>query len=126
MADSVVTNVAKEKMVKARAGISTLPPIAGMAFGDGAVNGASIRTPLATDTGLQHELLRQTVDGHEYKASNLSVVYTCTLSQTALANNNINEIALYDSAGDLVAIKSFSNKGKDEDMEMVFTIEDMF
>ena len=35
MAGTTVTTLAKKKMVKARAGISSLPKIVGMAFGDG-------------------------------------------------------------------------------------------
>lgn len=127
MSDSVVTNFAKAKMVKVRAGIITvLPKITGVAFGDGAIKGSSIRVPLATDTALQHELLRQGVDGCELKDDGISVLYICTLAKETLAGKNINEAALYDSAGDLVAIKSFSNKGKDDDMEMVFQIVDEF
>lgn len=127
MADSVVTNIAKAKMVKVRAGIvSSLPKIVGVAFGDGAASGSSLRIPLSTDTSLQNELLRQAVDNAELQEDGISVLYTCTLAKETLGGKNINEIALYDEEGDLVAIKSFSNKGKDDDMEMVFQIEDTF
>lgn len=127
MADSVVTNVAKNKMIRARAGLlPALPKIVGMAFGDGAASGSSVRTPLATDTALQNELLRQEIDGVELQEDQISALYTSTLSKTALAGKNINELALYDEEGDLVAIKSFSNKGKDDDMEMGFDIMDKF
>lgn len=127
MADSIVTNLAKAKMVKARAGlISVLPKIVGVAFGDGAASGSALRTPLATDTALQNELLRQKVDGVTLQEDGISVLYTCTLANDTLSGNNINEIGLYDEDGDLVAIKSFSNKGKDSDMEMVFQIKDTF
>ncbi|MBQ8913913.1 MAG: phage tail protein [Lachnospiraceae bacterium] len=124
--EAVVTNTAKTKMVKARAGLASLPAIVGMAFGDGAVTGSTIRTPLATDTALQHQLLRQVIDSATLQQDNISVLYACTLAKATLAGENINEIALYDSDGDLVCIKSFSNKGKDSDMEMEFSILDKF
>lgn len=127
MAESVVTNLAKAKMVKIRAGILTsYPAIVGMAFGDGAMDGSDPRTPLASDASLQNELLRQEIDGYSLQEDGISVLYTCTLAKETLAGKSINEIALYDSEGELVAIKSFSNKGKDGDMEMVFTILDKF
>jgi hypothetical protein len=64
MSDSIVTNIAKKKIVQARAGlIPDLPKTIGMAFGDGAASGSAIRTPLATDVSLQHELHRQPIDG---------------------------------------------------------------
>ncbi len=127
MADSIVTNIAKKKIVQARAGlISNLPRTIGMAFGDGAINGSEIRMPLATDISLQHELHRQLIDGVALQADKISVMYVTTLAEETLAGETINEIALYDEDGDLLAIKVFSNKGKDGDMEMVFEILDKF
>ena len=32
----------------------------------------------------------------------------------------------YDEEGDLIAIKNFSAKGKDDDLEMTFNIDDTF
>lgn len=127
MAESVVTNIAKKKIIQARAGlIPKLPKTVGMAFGDGAASGSSIRTPLATDTALQHELHRQNIDGVELQEDEISALYSTTLAKTTLAGQVINEVALIDEDGDLLAIKSFSNKGKDGDMEMVFEILDKF
>lgn len=127
MADSIVTNIGKSKMVKARAGmLENLPVIAGMAFGDGASDGITIRAPLSTDTNLQNELLRQNIDSKELQSDGISVLYKCTLETDTLAGENINEIGLYDSEGDIIAIKSFSNKGKDGDMKMTFSIVDEF
>lgn len=127
MSDSIVTNIAKKKIVKARAGlISALPRIVGMAFGDGAASGSSIRIPLATDVSLQHELHRQLIDGVTLQQDEISAMYVTTLAKKTLAGQMINEIALYDEDGDFLAIKTFSNKGKDGDMEMVFEILDKF
>ena len=127
MSKSVITNVAKGKMVKARAGIiSALPKIVGMAFGDGARNGSGYRTPLSRDTALQNELLRKNVDSVALQDDGISVRYNCTLEKAELAGETINEIALYDAEGDLVAIKVFADKGKDGDMEMEFSVLDKF
>jgi len=127
VANSVVTGIAKKKIVQARAGlIARLPQIAGMAFGDGAVNGESVRVPLETDTALQHELHRQHISKVTLQEDEISVLYESTLEKAVLAGKVINEVALFDDEGDLLAIKSFSNKGKDDDMEMVFEILDKF
>ena len=126
MAKSVVTNLAKGKMVKARAGMGAVPKITGMAFGDGANDGNGCRTPLPSDTALQHELLRQDIDGAVLQDDGISVLYTCTLDKASLAGETINEVALVDAEGDLVAIKSFADKGKDGDMEMAFSVLDKF
>lgn len=127
MANSVVTNVAKKKIVKVRAGlIPALPKTIGMAFGDGAISGTDIRTPSAMDVALQHELHRQLIDEVILQPDEISAKYVTTLAKETLAGKTINEVALYDEEGDLLAIKSFSDKGKDDDMEMVFEILDKF
>lgn len=40
--------------------------------------------------------------------------------------NGIYYIGLYDSAGDIVCIKTFTKKGKDSDIEMTYTLDDVF
>lgn len=113
--------------MQARAGLITaLPKTIGMAFGDGAASGSAIRTPLATDVSLQHELHRQPIDDVTLQPDEISAMYVTTLAKETLAGQTINEVALYDEDGDLLAIKAFSNKGKDGDMEMVFEILDKF
>ena len=52
--------------------------------------------------------------------------YECTLTEAELAGGYISEIGLYDENGDMVCIKSFRKKGKDDDLEMTFTIDDIF
>ncbi|WP_413769359.1 phage tail protein, partial [Vibrio vulnificus] len=81
--------------------------------------------PVADQTELRHELLRKEIDRYEV-VSRLVYRYVCTLNEGELANKYINEIALYDEDGDLIAIKSFLDKGKDEDQEMGFEIDDTF
>ena len=97
MSDSIVTNIAKRKIIQARAGlISMLPRTVGMAFGDGAVNGSSIRMPMDTDVTLQHELYRQLIDGVNFQPDGISALYVTTLAKETLVGQVINEIALYD------------------------------
>lgn len=126
MADAIVTLTARKKMVQARAGEIALPTIKGFAFGDGAIEEAgSVIRPKETDIGLKHELLRKVIDGYQ-RVTETKYRYECTLLNSDLANENINEIALYDSDGDILAIKAFKNKGKDDDLEMTFMIDDAF
>lgn len=126
MAGTTVTTRAKKKMLLARAGEAALPKIVGMAFGDGGVNSAGEVIPhSANQNTLHHEVLRKAVDGHEI-LSDTKIRYTCTLSESELANTYISECGLYDADGDLVAMKAFMKKGKDADMEAVFEVEDTF
>ena len=123
MANSVITLKAREKMVKARAGIQPLPAIVGMAFGDGGVDSSG--TVLAPGETLRNEILRKAIDGYT-EITSTSYRYTCTLGKEELVGNAISEIALYDTDGDYVGLKTSRTKYKDEDMEMVFELDDQF
>ena len=124
--NATITAASRQKMVKARAGAITLPPITKMAFGNGGVDGqGNPISPSESATGLNNELLRKNIDGFIFPTAT-SCRYTCTLSELELAGQNINEVGLIDSAGDFVAIKTMTNKGKDSDLEMTFTVDDIF
>lgn len=123
MANSIVTTLARQKLVKARAGVIELPPIIGMAFGDGGVteNGAV----LMPDEALKNELFRKEIDGFK-EITSTCYRYTCILDKTELEGAAISEVGLYDAEGDIIAIKNFKRKEKDGDMEMQFDIDDQF
>ena len=105
MAGTTVTTLAKKKMVKARAGISSLPKIVGMAFGDGGVDsGGTVKPHSADQNTLHHELLRKNVDGYEV-LSDTKIRYRCTLAENELANTYISEVFIK-SRISLVQIKS--------------------
>lgn len=122
----VVTLTARRKMAQARKGEISLPVIAGIAIGDGAVDGSgSLILPEETDTQLKNELLRREYARCE-KLSDVCYRYRMELSADELAGKRINEAALYDAEGDLLAIRVFGDKIKDMDMEMAFEYEDRF
>lgn len=122
----VITLTARIKMIQARKGEISLPAIAGIAIGDGAVDGnGSVVFPEETDTRLKNELLRREYVRCE-KISDVCYRYRVELSADELAGKRINEAALYDTEGDLLAIRVFGNKLKDADMEMAFEYEDRF
>lgn len=122
----IITKTARKKLVQARAGIITLPKIVGMAFGEGGVDSSgTVIAPAENQTALKKELYRKAIDGYSV-TSDTSVRYECTLSESELAGKDISEIGLYDSAGDIVCIKTFTKKGKDADIEMTYTLDDVF
>lgn len=125
-ANTVITKTRRKNLVQASAGIIALPVIVGMAFGDGGVDSSgNIIPPTEEQTALYNEIYRQEVDNYAV-SSDTSVRYVCTLPESILTGKNISEIALYDSEGDLVCIRTMSAKGKDEGMEMAFTLDDEF
>lgn len=126
MADAIVTLSARKKMVKARAGLISLPPIVGMAFGTGGVNGVGVPMPPSVDdTGLKNEVFRKPIDSYVL-IDDTTCRYFCTLSTEECTDKDINELGLYDAEGDIIAIKTFKSKGKDADIEMTFRIDDIF
>ncbi len=123
---TIVTTAAKKKMLEARAGIiSTVPTIAGMAFGTGGYSGGSVVDHDPDDVALFTEAYRQAIDGYQV-ISDTQIRYSCTLAAGTLDNTFISEVGLYDSDGDFVAFKSFLEKGKDADIAVVFECDDTF
>ena len=127
MAENVIiTKKARENMVKARAGALDLPKIAGMAFGNGGVDAdGSVITPQGGQAELVNVLYRKEINGFEF-TEDTTCRYTCTLTEPELAGEDISEVGLYDENGDIACIKNFKAKGKDGDMEMTFTLDDVF
>ena len=101
-----------------------MPAIVGIAIGDGAVDGSgNLVYPEETDNQLKNELLRREYVRCE-KISETCYRYRMELGADELAGKKINEAALYDAEGDLLAIRVFRDKIKDMDMEMAFEYED--
>lgn len=121
----IITKIARQKLVKARAGAVSLPKIVGMAFGEGGTDSSGVLAPAEDQTELNAELYRKVIDDYRF-IDDLTCRYECTLSEDELSGKFISEIGLYDSDGDLICIKNFTPKGKDNDMEMSFQIDDEF
>lgn len=122
----VITKAARGKMVKARAGAIALPKIVGIAFGNGGVDTSGNVTSPTEDQGeLANELYRKPVDGYSFP-DDVTCRYECTLSEEELAGEEISEIGLYDEDGDIVCIKTFMRKGKDDDVEQTYALDDIF
>ncbi len=123
---NIITLTARRKLAQARKGEIALPKITGIAIGDGAVDeNGNLVFPDDTDIQLKNELLRREYVKCE-QVSDVCYRYRMELGADELAGKKINEAALYDSEGDLLAIRVFSDKVKDADMEMAFEYEDMF
>ncbi len=123
---SIITSIAKKKLIQARKGEISLPVIAGIAVGDGAEDETGeLKDLSAEDFLLKNELLRREYCKCE-KISDTCYRYRMELSADELAGKKINEAALYDTEGDLLAIRVFTGKQKDGDMEMAFEYDDKF
>ena len=127
MAQKAVTTIlAKKKMLLARAGKIELPPIKQMVFGSGGVNSeGGVLEPETGQQELNNELYRKDISSIEI-VSDTQIRYTCLLDEDELEDEEISELALADADGDLLTIKNFKAKGKDGDMEMTFTLDDVF
>lgn len=122
----IITKKSKEKLVKARAGAIQLPKIVGMVFGYGGVDASgNVIPPTESQSGLTNEIFRKELDGYSFPADT-TCRYECTLTESELAGEEISEIGLYDSEGDVVCIKTFKRKGKDDDVEQTYTLDDIF
>lgn len=121
--NSIITLSGRKKMAEARAGIKALAPITKMAVGDGGVEeDGTVKSP---GNDLSHEVLRREIDSVT-KVSDTCYRYKLSLLKGELPGCEISEVALIDDDEDIVAVKNFAKKIKDEDMEMDFEIDDNF
>ena len=124
--EELTTITAKKKILLARAGKQPLPQITQMVFGNGGVNAEGKILKLKEgQESLNGEIYRKDLDKYEI-VSDTKITYYCTLLENELAGEEISELTLADSDGDLVAIKNFAAKGKDSDWKMTFKISDVF
>lgn len=126
MAQGVITVKARENFAKAHAGDIVLPHIVQMAFGSGGLD--SEGNPISCtgeEVALRNELLRKDVDSHSYPIET-TCRYSVRLDKAELANQVISEQGLFDEDGNLVAYKTFLGKGKDDDMEFIFDMDEIF
>lgn len=121
MAITVITTVSKNKILMARAGIKPISSITHMALG----SGGKEWIPTAYDEKLREELIRKQIEKIE-QVSETRFRYCCVIEKDELIGQIINELALIDADGDFVCIKTFSDKGKDEDVELEFIVDDIF
>lgn len=126
MTNAITTVLAKKKLLQARAGDITLPIITSMAIGTGGVDadGNPIQ-PSELDTSLKNEIIRKPIESHSL-VTDTEMKYSVTITYDECSDENINELALVDSDGDIVCIKTFKNKIKDSDVEMTFDVSDVF
>ena len=124
----VITKKSRKKLVKARAGSITLPKVIGMAFGNGGVDSnGNVIAPAESQETLANELYRKEIDSYEFpEGTDTTCRYECTLTETELAGEEISEIGLYDEEGDIICIKTFTRKGKDDDVEQTYVLDDIF
>jgi phage-related tail fiber protein len=126
MQNQIITIAGRKKMMRARAGEIQLPKIAGFVFGDGGVDAdGKVIAPSENESELRNELLRKKYDSYTM-LSDTKCRYECALKENELSGVKISEIGLYDTDGDIVAIKHFTEKGKDADIGMNFYINDTF
>ena len=52
--------------------------------------------------------------------------YSGILDKGELTGKEISEMGLYDSDGDLIAYRTFLRKGKDEDIPLIFDMDEVF
>ncbi len=97
-----------------------------MAFGNGGTNDKGEPVALqGNEQALKNELLQKEIDGFVFMEP-AKVRYTCTLGESELAGETINELALVDEAGKFTAVRTMTDKQKDGDIEFVFEIDDIY
>lgn len=98
----------------------TMPAVQYMALGNGAEDeDGSVIELVGTETDLHNELLRKEIETVS-RDGDIRLAYSYNVKIDELVDCKINEMALYDEDGDLVAMKVFESRDKKPGMEMTF------
>jgi hypothetical protein len=124
LADAILLNQAKRKMLKSHFDEGTTFMVAGFVFGTGLDTNGKAYTPDENQTELKNEILRKPLDS-KMRVSDSCYRYTGMLDELEGNGQYISEIGLVDSDGDTICIKTFDKKIKNKEAEMTFKIDDM-
>lgn len=118
----VKTVIGREKIAKAHAGEITLPKIKFLAIGEGGINlvNGQPKNLSGAETSLFREVLRKEAVLTRVNSTQLNFKVTISGADN-LAGKKISEAALFDEAGDMIAIKTFTEKPLDAQTEIDFT-----
>lgn len=128
-AENTVTTVkAREKFAKAHGGDQTLPTITQIAFGNGGHNTSTGEAipPDDSDIEVPGELIKKNINSHSYPINTtLQIIGDVTDNDIGIGDD-ISSCGIYDSDGDLVAIKTFEPKTMSVDMKIKVTWNELF
>ncbi|MBQ9250836.1 MAG: phage tail protein [Oscillospiraceae bacterium] len=112
----VITNKHRQKIATATHQSGTIAKVAQIALGTGGVNGSGVITPSGGATRLNNEVIRRPYTASQ-KVNDYCYEYALTLAENECVGQAISEMALIDSAGDLISILNFLPKTKDDIQE---------
>lgn len=126
MATGKITEIGRKKLCKAHAGDIALPKISHMALGKARVDDeGNVVEATGSEISLNQELIRKEIESHSYPEET-TCRYPIRLGKSELTGEVISEMGLFDAEGDLIAYKTFLPKGKDNDMEFIFELDEIF
>ncbi|PJZ57889.1 phage tail protein [Leptospira barantonii] len=95
-----------------------------IAFGIGGLSSGTPRIPQAGDTGLQNEVLRKSITIQNNPDG--SRIFKASIKQAEAIGAGINELGLFDRDGNLLFLKTFPSKPKDNLIVYDFAIHEEF
>lgn len=127
MSTSIVTKARRKSLAEITSGkITSIAPIAYIAFGNGGVDEfGDPRQPSDEQTALFSEIARYPAGNATYPTAT-TARYTIEIPEAELAGAEISEVGLFDSNGVLCAIKTMYVKKKDDGIKFAFEFDDKF
>lgn len=122
--NSIITKSRRIALAKLTAGvISTIPPVAYLALGDGGCgeDGEPI-APTTEQSALNHEICRYAIETPEFPVDT-TARFTAIVPEEDHGGVKFSEMGLVDEDNNFVAIKTMYPKQKDDDVEFSFTFD---
>lgn len=124
--NGTITRYRRKQLAQITSGmIERIPKIAFIAFGDGGCVDGVVRSPSELQEELFHEVKRYPIQEKSLE-NEVSVRYKIVIPESDMEGIKINEMALVDEDNKICAIKTFSDKGKDENVKFTFEFDDEY
>jgi hypothetical protein len=127
MANTITTNKAREKFAQAHGGTAVLPAITHVGWGTGGHDPVT-RLPIVPTADVNiipSEIHRKAINGTEFPVPTTLRIFVDLLFAES-GDTEISCCGLYDSAGDLVAWKTFKPKAMDSETTLEIDWDEQF
>lgn len=126
--NTVTTLIAREKFARTHGGDRSLPAITEIAYGTGGHNPTTgeVIPPESNAVTVPGQIIQKAINTHSYPDSQTLQVVGDVSDTDIGAGDDISACGLYDSEGDLVALKTFAPKTMSVDMKIETTWQELF
>lgn len=113
--NSIKTKLGREKLAKALSGDASLPPITHIVFGNGGTENGVPKKLTGNEIQLFNQIIKKSALVEYPITTTTRFIASIDADTDGLVGKVVNEVGLIDSAGSLIAMKTFTDKTLDSE-----------